>query len=222
MLRSEAIAIIKRGTGFRPTQDGTIIAALQAQQRMLEHGKTLPNWLLTFDAPITVTAGSNTIALPARFLRFHDDYEMYYTNASGARVFLPRKQYTEAYQAYVANGEADDSAIIPSPPNTYPKVVVLYSKTTGIVVPTPSVSFTAYATCYIGAAVLDSEIENAWLANAPDYLVGLAGVQVAGQLRDKDALAAFSTMAKQGIASYLGDVVEDELAGRPLLMGRNN
>jgi hypothetical protein len=222
MLRSEAVTAIKRGLGFRQTQDTTIIAALQAQQRMLERGKTLPSWLLTFDVPFTITANSNAITMPARFLRFHDDFEMYYTNASGARVFLPRKQYTEAYQAYVASGDADDSAVIPSPPNTYPSVFVQYNKTTGIVVPTPTVSFTAYATCYVGAAVLDSDAENAWLANAPDYLIGLAGIQVAGALRDKDALAAFSLMAKQGISAYLGDVVEDELAGRPLVMGRNN
>jgi hypothetical protein len=32
----------------------------------------------------------------------------------------------------------------------------------------------------------------------------------------------FSAMAKMGGQSYLGDIIEAELAGRPLVMGRNN
>lgn len=221
MLRSEAITIIKRGLGFRQTQEPTIIAALQAQQRDLEQGKTLPSWLLSYDVPITVTANNATITLPSGFLRFHDDYEMYYTNADGANVFLPRKNYTEAYQAFVASGD-EDGDLIETSSTGYPSVFVARGKTSGILVPTPTVSFTAYLTCYVGAAKLDSDIENAWLANAANLLIGLAGVQVANTLRDKDAVMAFTTMAKSGFASYLGDVVEDELAGRPLMMGRNN
>jgi hypothetical protein len=69
---------------------------------------------------------------------------------------------------------------------------------------------------------LDTEIENAWLANAANYVVGLAGIQVAGDLRDKGAMDKFSMMAKMGGKAFLGDVIEDELAGRPLIMGRNN
>jgi len=79
-----------------------------------------------------------------------------------------------------------------------------------------------FLTYYQGAVKLDAEVENAWLLNAPEYLVGLAGMQVAGNLRDKDALATFTMMYKQGLGSFLGDVVEDELAGRHLIMGRNN
>jgi hypothetical protein len=70
--------------------------------------------------------------------------------------------------------------------------------------------------------VLDTEIENAWLANAPDYLIGLAGVMVAGDLRDKGAEQKFNMMAQIGHKALIGDIVEDEIAGRPLMMGRNN
>lgn len=215
------MTIIKRGLGFRQTQDTAIVAALKEAQRELELGQTLPNFLLEFDAPVAVTADTNTIALPAGFIRLHDDYQLYYTNSDNANVFIPRKNYTEAYQAYVASGREDDSAVI-GQPSSYPKVFVPLNKTEAILIPTPTVSFTAYLTYYKAAAVLDSDIENVWLAHAPDVLVGMAGMIVAGNLRDKDALSEFTRRAGMGKKSLMGDIVEDELGGRGLVMGRNN
>lgn len=222
MLRAEAITIIKRGLGFRQTQDSAIIAALKEAQRILELGQTLPNFLLEFDTPIAVTANSNVITLPTGFIRLHDDYDLYYINSDNANVFLPRRHYTEAYQANVASGEADDSAVIDTTNNGYPKVVALLNKSEAVLVPTPTISFTAYLTYYKAAVVLDSDVENAWLARAPDVLIGMAGMTVAGNLRDKDALSEFTRRAGMGKKSLMGDIVEDELAGRGLIMGRNN
>jgi hypothetical protein len=202
MLRSAAIAIIKRGLGFRQTQDSAIIAALQQAQRSAELGQTLPNWLLVFDQPITVTNGTPTATLPTGFIRWHDDYPLYYLSGA-AQIFLPKRNATEAYQAYVASGDQRN-------------------KTTIQFYPTPTVAMTVYGTFYKGAQVLDTEIENAWLANAPDYLIGLAGVMVAGDLRDKGAEQKFNMMAQIGHKALIGDIVEDEIAGRPLMMGRNN
>lgn len=221
MLRSEAILSIKRGLGFRSTQDTAIIAALKEAQRNLELGKTLPNWLIDFDASIAVTSGTNTIALPTGFIRLHDDYELYYINSSGANVFIPRKNYTEAYKAFVASG-GTDADIVSNQSSPYPRAFVQLNKVEGILIPTPTVSFTAYLSYYKAEPVLDSDIENKWLANAPDYLIGLAGMTVAGNLRDKDALSEFTRRAKLGGGSLMGDIIEDELAGRPLIMGRNN
>lgn len=220
MLRSEAISIIKAATGFRVNQDATIIRALQTAQRDLEQGKSLPNWLLVFDAAITVTANTPSITLPTGFLRLHDDYDMYYVNSDSARVFIPRRNYTEAYQTYVASGEEDDSAVTSD--SDYPKVIVYKNRTQGILIPTPTTSFTAYLTYYKAADVLTTDIENAWLANSANYLIGMAGLHVAGPLRDKDAMTYFTTMLKAGAASHMGQIVDDELMGRGLVMGRNN
>lgn len=219
MNRAEAIKIIKRGLGFRQTQDEAIIAALQSAQRTLEKGKTLPDWLITYNAAIVVPAGDLAF-FPSDFLRMTDEYELYYINNDAAQVFLPRKNYTEAYTAFVANGDADDSVVI-SAPNTYPQVVVVRGNT-GLLLPTPTVDLTVYLTYYAKAEVLSSDLENAWLLNAPDYLIGEAGIMVAGNLRDKDALTAFTTMRNRGAQSYLGEIIETELAGRPMVMGRNN
>ena len=220
MLRSEAITIIKRGLGYRQTQDASIIAALKEAQRQLELGHTLPRFLLEFDTPITVTANNPLIVLPSGFIRFHDDYDLYYVNSDGARVFLPRKNYTEAYQAYVASGDENGQVIETT--SSYPQVVVQRTKTSAQLVPTSTVGFTAYLTYYKAATVLDSDVENVWLANAPDVLIGMAGMIVAGDVRDKDALARFTARANLGGKSLMGDIIEDELAGRALVMGRNN
>lgn len=220
MNRSEAVSIIKAGTGFRINQDSTIIRALQTAQRDLEQGKSLPNFLLQFDAAITVTANNPAITLPTGFLRLHDDYDMYYLNSDGGRVFLPRRNYTEAYQAYVASGDEDDSPATSD--SAYPQVVVYRNKTSAILIPTPTVGFTAYLTYYKAADLLDADIENVWLANSANYLIGMAGLHVAGPLRDKDAMTYFTTMLKAGASSHMGQIVEDELMGRGLVMGRNN
>lgn len=220
MDRTAAVAEIKRGLGFRQTQDSSIILALQSAQRILETGRTLPDWMIEYDGLITVTADDPNFALPTGFIRMHDDYDLYYTNSDGARVFLPRKNYTEGYQAYVASGAEDDEVDVPT--SSYPQVWVQRSKTAGLFIPTPAVSFSAYLTYYKAGVLLDSNVENVWLANAPDLLIGLAGIKIAGPLRDKDALATFTTQYKMGQGSFMGEVVENELAGRGLVMGRNN
>jgi hypothetical protein len=220
MLRSEAISIIKRGLGFRQTQDAAIIAALQEAQRIMELGHTLPEWLLVYDQAVTVTAGVPTITLPTGFIRMPDDFDLYYINSDSARVFIPRKNYTEAYQAYVASGDENDTP--DGVDSTYPKVWVRRGKTAGLVIPTPTVSFTAYMTFYKAAATLDSDVENLWLANVPDLLIGMAGMTVAGNLRDNAAYAQFQQRANLAGRSHMGDIIEDELAGRGLIMGRDN
>lgn len=210
MLRSEAITIIKRGLGFRQTQDSAIIAALKQVQRDLEHGHTLPSWLLVFDVAVPVVAGATTATLPTGFLRFHEEYPPFFVNSDGKSVEIPRRNSMEAGAAY---GDSDSS---------YAQVFVQRNNTTIELVPPFTSDTTLYLTYYKAAAVLDAEIENAWLANAANYLVGLAGVQVAGDVRDAGAQQKFSLMAKMGNASYIGSVVDEELAGRPLVMGRNN
>jgi hypothetical protein len=224
MLRSEAITIIKRGLGFRQTQDAAIVAALKQAQRDLEAGKTLPEWLMTTTpASITVTPGNAFIVLPVGFLRLHDDHEMYYLNSGGAQVFLPRRNYSEAYEAQIGSLHDPDSVVTPST-GVYPQVVVYLSNTRAQLFPTPTATTLTSVKLdhYAAAAVLDSEMENAWLKYAANYLVGMAGLQVAGDLRDRGAADKFSMMMKMGAQAYFAGVVDAELAGRPLIMGRNN
>lgn len=220
MLRDAAVAEIKRGLGFRQTQTTSIIDALKQAQRTLEKGRTLPDWMLEFDAPIAVTAGDPVFTLPTGFLRMHEEYDLSYLNSNNATVFLPRKNFKEAYLAYISDG-SEDALVDPSTSN-YPKVWARRGETKGYFFPTPQVSFTASMTYYKAGDVLDSNMENIWLREAPDLLIGLAGINIAGVVRDKDALTGFTQRYKMGLGSFIGAVVEDELAGRGLIMGRDN
>ena len=210
MLRSEAITIIKRGMGFRQTQDTAIIAALKQVQRDFESGATLPEWLVTYAEAQTVDPLTGTAPLPARFLRLHEEYPPYFLNVSGGKVYTPRKNATEAKEAYPA--PATDG---------YPRVMVVQGSALAFI-PPPSTPLTIYLTYYRGEPVLDSEIENGWLKNAANYMIGVAGVMVAADVRDKGAMDKFNLMAKSGYKSFIGNIVDDELMGRPLIMGRNN
>jgi hypothetical protein len=214
MMRSEAITIIKRGLGFRQTQDAAIIAALKQAQRDAELGQTLPNWLLVFNQAQPMISPISTYTLPTRFIRFHEEYPVRYTLESdpSTPIFLPKWNYLEAVTAYGARG------VDLGPP----QVFVQMNKTELLLIPSPDVNGTLFITSYIGEPVLDSDIENKWLLYAPNYIVGMAGVHVAGDLRDRAAAEKFNLMARIGQKALLGDIVEDELAGRPLIMGRNN
>jgi len=213
MMRSEAITIIKRGLGYRQTQDASIVAALKQAQRDAELGQTLPNWLVAFNAPLNVIQPFGAVDAPPGFIRLHDEYPMFYFGPDGDTVSIPRRNQTEAIAAY---GQA------PAVAGTYPQVMSVLNKTLFGLYPAPGVSFTAYLNYYKAEPVLDSDIENQWLKYAPNYIVGMAGVHVAGDLRDRAAAEKFNLMARIGQKALLGDIVEDELAGRPLIMGRNN
>ena len=218
MLRSEAITIIKRGLGFRQTQDAAIIAALKQAQRELELGKTLPEWLRVFVTTL-ITPGSGVVTMPEGFIRLSDEMPVYYVTTEGALVMLPHRMNDEAFDAYMAGESFTEPEA-----NTYPQVFILRSKTQGVLYPIPTVTTltTIVIPCYLKADVLDSDIENLWLEHAPDYLIGIAGGIVAGQLRDVGAAQVFTSQAQRGQRALIGDIVEDELAGRPLMMGRNN
>ena len=106
-MRSEAIAEIKRGTGYRATQEPTIIAALQQAQRELETGRTLPKMLLK-TATLAYTASGSIVTLPVDFLRFSGNYPIHYRNSDNAVIELPILSADEAIRKFdtlVASGE---------------------------------------------------------------------------------------------------------------------
>lgn len=213
MNKSTAIAEIRRGLGYRTTLETTIVGALASVQRTLERGGSLPDWLIVYDAEITVTADDPGIALPANFLRMHDDFDLYYTDSDEGRVRVPKRNDAEARDAYASVTDAE-----------YARVWVPRGRTAGILVPTPTASATYYLTYYkkaddIGEA---SVTTNEWMDNVPDLMVGLAGLEVMGAARDKDAQLFFQQRVQRGQRTLLGDIVDGELAGRPLIMGRNN
>lgn len=219
MTRDEAIAEVKRGTGFRANLDTTILAAFDAAQRQLELGKTLPWFLITYDAELAYVANSPTLDLPEDFIRLTDEYDPYYIEASSTNVRIPilRKNYTEGRDAY---GNTDDPSDA-----TRPKVFVIRTRTDLLFYPIPTESFSVFLTYYAKqplVSTLAADGENEWLREASEVLIGEAGLRVASMTRDKDALGIFSARRDAGQRALMGEIIEQEIALRPLIMGRNN
>jgi hypothetical protein len=210
---TEALAEVKRGLGYRTTLDTSIVGAINSVQRALEKGVSLPDFLLAFDQPITVTANTEAITLPTGFIRMSDKYDMYYIDSDGARQYLPRKEEQEARVAY--SGVSDP---------TFPRVWVRRSDTSGILVPSPSSSGTYYFTFYKAEPILSvgGTISNKWLDNLPDILIGTAGLQVTTGIGYKEGIDYFKQYLARGEKSRMGGIVESELQGRGIVMGRNN
>jgi hypothetical protein len=210
MIRSAAITRIQDGLGFAIRQSDKIILRLQEAQRELEAGKTLPKFLLQEEQPLSLVAGSRTVVLPERFLRIDDDYMPYFI-ASGAtaKTYVPIiRSLGDALRDNVADGAGT------------PPVIVVRKNVLDFVV-VPDVNYTIIWQYYKGAELLTSEIENDWLAHAPDWLIGEAGWRMAMDARDKDAMTLFDALRKSGRAATFGEVIASEEASGMLQMGMN-
>src|SRR5262245_3597204 len=208
----EALTEIKRGLGYRTTLDSSIVGAINSVQRTLEEGVSLPDFLLVYDAPITVTAAIEAITLPANFIRMHDKFDMYYVDSDGKRNYLPRKDEQEARVAHAG---------VTSP--TYPRVWARRTNTSGVLIPKPALSGTYFLTYYKAEPVLSigGTITNKWLDNRPDIIIGTAGLEVCTAVGYKDGFDFFRQRLTRGEKTRMGSIVEQELQGKGVVMGRN-
>lgn len=207
--RTQAVERIAVGLGFRSGLDSHIILRLQEAQRDLEKGKTLPRFLIQQDAVLSLTAGLHELALPTGFLRVVDDQRPHFTSdVSDTPVFLTRKYYDDALVAQI---RTDDEAVAPS-------VYVLRNATIDFIT-TADTAYSITWSYYKAAATLDADVENAWLANAPEWLIGEAGGRMAMDLRDKSAVEIFANLERRGRAAIFGEELAQELADGPLVMG---
>ncbi len=217
MLRSVAIARIKRGLGFRTGTglDETIALTLQEAQIDLESGKTLPKLLLREEQTLALAASAHTVALPSGFIRINDDTDLrYYPTSSDRPTFLQRKFFKEAVLAQV---DEDDET---GPPEIY-----VLRKSTIDFITVADRAYTLYWDYYKSADALTSDIENAWLADTTggaQWLIGEAGHRVAMDLRDKDAVSLFASMTQKGRAACFGETLAAELEDEPMTMGADS
>lgn len=216
MTRTEAVARINRGLGFRAagsSLDASIVLALQEAQRLLEHGNTLPRFLLQENQTLALASGAHTVALPSGFLREADDPQMhYFASGSDVPVFVPRKYYTDAARAQLTEDTTQASP---------PVVWVLRNTVVDFVLPANQ-NYTMYWDYYAAADELTADIENAWLAYAPEWLIGEAGRSIALDLRDRGAVELFGDLRQRGRAAIFGDDIVAELASGPIQIGANN
>lgn len=220
MNRTAAVARILEEIGFRPagtSLDTTIINRLKEAQRDLEHGKTLPRFLLQQDQTLSLVAGDHSVALPPGFLRDTDDGIRFYTVPGGKPQFLSRVYYKDGIEAswYVSETDPDTPARTMAP-----KRYVIRNATIDFIT-VANANYTLYWDYYKADAVLDSDDENLWLANASDWLIGEAGSRLTA-IGNSQAMNAFAALKQSGRAAVFGDDLALETGGGPLVMGSNN
>lgn len=220
MFRSVAIQRINQGLGFRPdgnSLEEKIVLALQEAQRDFEKGKTLPRFLVQESQTVTLTAGQHTAALPTGFLREDDEVPLHFFPTNATRpTFLERKFYRDAVLANLHGSSTSAEPDEPVPPSVY-----VLRRTTIDFITTSDLTYTLYWNYFKAADLLTTDIENVWLANASEWLIGEAGWRIAMDLRDADAVTKFDAMRKSGRAAVFGEELAQETSGGPLQMGAN-
>jgi hypothetical protein len=208
MNRNDAITRIQNGLGFAERQFDTIVLRLQEAQRDLERGKTLPRFLLQEDQTFTVLAGEHSAPLPAGFLRVDDDNPPHFTPnpVSGPQFVQLKRSYKDTFRANFSSIRSG------------PKVAVIRNTSIDFIAPSDA-DYTFTWSYYKAGLLLDSPIENEWLAGAPEWLIGEAGYRLAMDNRDKDAVSLFQALMTKGRAACLGDIIADEESVGPQYMG---
>jgi hypothetical protein len=220
MLRDEAVGRINDGLGFRQAGHSLtdkIIARLIEAQRDLEHGKTLPRFLLLEDEILLLPAGEHQVALPERFLRLDDDNLLHYpaTNlAVSYPTYLKPLSYSDAVKWHgVTTGS---SSLAPNLPGAF-----VLRKDTIDFIATAQGDIEFVWSYYRGSMTLETNVTNHWLTHTPEWLIGEAGHRIAMDARDATAIQIFDDLRQKGRAAAFADILLDELAGGPMIMGRN-
>lgn len=210
MLRDVANTRIQDGLGFRPDLADKINLRMQEEQRDLERGKTLPHFLLVYDQALALAADGNTVALPTDFLRRSDELIRYtVTDASPTVRKVPWRSFDEADSQWSDHDPAG------------PQVAVLRPSSIRFF-PTADRAYALTWSYYKKADLLTSNIENLWLANAPELIIGGAGLRMAKDIRNKAAIDLFTAMYQQARQTWFNETVQDEVDDQPLILGQNN
>jgi len=220
MTRSEAVALVNQGIGFRPSGnslEGAIVLKLQEAQRDLESGKSLPKFLIQENQTLTLPAGSHSVTMPSGFLRESDENPLhYFSTTSGRAVFLVRRGYKEALESIQ---DPTSGSSLPDVARA-PKIFVVRKGTVDFIT-TADQTYTFYWDYYKAADLLTTDIENIWLRVAPEWLWGEAGWRIAMDLGNADAMTKFDRIRTSGRAALFGEQLAAELASGELQMGSN-
>lgn len=222
MDRDTAVTRINDGLGFRPAGHSLtdkIILRLQEAQRDLEAGKTLPRFLILENQTFTLPQGDHSVPIPANFLRLDDDNLPHYTNLDS---FLP--QYLEwepSYSKAVLRIMTLQRPGEPAQTVLAPRLFTLRGSTIDFI-STADRDYDLGWDYYRRDDTLETNIENLWLSEAPEWLIGEAGYRIALDLRDDTAKGLFDDMRTRARAAIFADELLHDESGGPYVMGARN
>lgn len=202
MTRDEAVARIQQGCGWRSDVVDQIAYALREAQRLIEIGRSLPYFLVEEDEDLSAPTGSAAIALPDRFIREYDENDRstlrYYDSTAQTWVFLEKMDHDDALVEFASMDAGTPQAYV-------------LRKDTIEIFPERDQDYTLVWSYYKGGEVLSSNIENSWLANAPDVLIGKAGASIATDLENDKAVGIFNALYKEAWAgAFAADILRQE------------
>lgn len=212
MDRDAAVARIQQGLGFRDDLATQIVGALKEARRLLETGRSLPDFLLQESQTLALPAGSANVSLPSGFIREFQEEGLWYVQAAEPDDVI----WLEKLDFNIGNGRflgAD-----PGPPEAY----TLRGSSIKFW-PTRNTAYTLNWSFYKHSVDLSTNVaNNEWLADddgMPEALIGRAGMIIAADLGDTVSLQKFSSMyaVAWGATTSEDQLVDEE--NRPLAMG---
>jgi hypothetical protein len=202
MDRDTAVNLVALRLGNRPELAESIIAEMQLAQQSLEIGLQLPQggtflpwFLLTEKASTTTLVLEERLSVPADFLGLPDEEE--------AALWLDDKALVPSDYADLVH-EFKDSE--PGEPTHYALVGEYFRLR-----PIPSAVFPISMLYFGRGAVLDANIENIWLKEAPLLLISQTTMQVADYLADHEAMQKAGVVAsKEAMRIYNTTIARQE------------
>ena len=203
MLRDQAMDQIKAGLGFRTGTelDQYIVNALQRAQRLEEQGTDLP-WFLERTATVNVAPGGTTAPLRTDFIREIPFRPAFYL-VDGRPVELKRRNPLD---------------IRHWPANSY-RLAYTITPTQLVVAPATRDGLSLSLSYWGKDTILTTNIENGWLREAPEILVGAAGSMVASYLGYAQGVAIFDRIYTAAKSALLRETVAKQADADVVVMG---
>lgn len=209
--RATAIARIQRGLGFRSDLSQDIVTSMDDAITLLEQGDQLPYWLRKVDQTLSGTADNDAVTLPADFIRLDDEDAVYTLDSDGVtHIYATRVTPYSKLLGYSGLSDASN-------PIWYTQLGLTLH-----VMPVPTAAWTVYINYFAHDATVASlgdNTSNLWLSNAPLVIIGSAGMVLASDLGDPDAVKTFTMMYTEARARLLRDIEAFDAADDSITMG---
>ena len=197
MTRDQAVRRIKNLLGFRKDLDDEAVAALQETQEDAENGElSFIPWFLKEIARDTLLAGDNIVLLPTDFIREYEHERFaFFIVGYGAAVKVPyfASDGVGSFRDNRIGYYIDENLTVANLPGN--KAYVLDTTFTEDI----PVEYLYYKN---DVELTEGNIENLWLRHASKWMIGKAGIKLAG-VRNPNALNAFQLMQQEGATTLL-------------------
>lgn len=187
-----------------------LLEAQQYQKNDLEKGPIMPDFLITRDQTVALTAGNRRFTLPSDFLRELDEDETaWILDSDGVYHHMEKMDYEDGIDKWGsdATGELPQDYALEG----------LY----GYTFPQPTLDRTIKMAYYAtGGTIADDATETIWLKHASDLVMGGVGAIVTAlYVKDPEAATFFVALETRAKKRLLEEQTARQEAGRTRRMG---